>query len=173
MNGEMWRDINGYKGYYQVSNFGRVKRVGGNILKPVPNGNGYVKVHLCKDAIVKKFFVHRLVAKAFVPNPRGVDCVNHLDENPLNNRADNLEWVTKAENNRYGTMPQRISATLTKYFETHPNPRNKAVRCVETGVVYESMSQAGRATGINFKNISDCIQNNRHKAGGYHWELAE
>lgn len=172
MNGEVWRDVSGYEGYYQVSNLGRVKRVGGKVLKPVHNGNGYVKVQLCKDAVVKKFFVHRLVAIAFVSNPRNVNCVNHLDENPLNNRADNLEWVTKAENNRYGTMPQRISATLKEYFKTHPNPKSKPVRCVETGVVYESLNQANRLTGVDFRNISECIRNKRHTAGGFHWELA-
>lgn len=173
MNGEVWRDVSGYEGYYQVSNLGRVKRVGGKVLKPVHNGNGYVKVHLCKDAIVEKLFIHRLVAKAFVPNPRGVDCVNHIDENRTNNNANNLEWVTKAENNRYGTAPQRVAETLKEYYKTHPYPRSKVVRCVETGIVYESISQASRLTGINISSISDCIRSKQFTAGGYHWKLVE
>lgn len=106
----MWKDIKGYEGLYQVSDNGEVRSLDrhctgsrnrllkGRTLKQTKTTTGYSKVELCKDghAISKK--VHRLVAIAFIQNPNNLPCVNHIDNNPSNNNASNLEWCTQAEN---------------------------------------------------------------------------
>ena len=105
---EIWKDIEGYEGLYQVSNLGRVKSIYGwcgnrfvkrtKILKLKINNKGYTKVYLYKNKKSKMFFVHRLVAMAFVPNPNNLPQVNHKDGNKLNNSIGNLEWCTCSEN---------------------------------------------------------------------------
>lgn len=115
---EIWKDISGYEGYYQVSNLGRVKsfvrhsKENGHILVACAGKARYNSVALNKNGIRKTAKVHRLVAKAFIPNPMGYSCVNHKDENPFNNRADNLEWCTQEHNLNYGTARERIADKL-------------------------------------------------------------
>lgn len=101
--GEIWKDIIGYEGLYQISNFGRVKsfpRRGTTtkILKPRINRQGYLLVDLCKNAKSKRFPLHRLVAQAFISNPENKPEPNHEDGNKFNNHVSNLKWVTKSEN---------------------------------------------------------------------------
>lgn len=127
-NNELWKPISGYEGYYEVSNFGKVKSLSRVVkavshnkiitrktpekcLKPILTGkdNAYLTVTLCKEGKCKPILLHRLVAEAFLPNPDNLPCVNHKDENPKNNCVDNLEWCTYAYNNSYGTRNERIS----------------------------------------------------------------
>jgi hypothetical protein len=102
---EEWRDIEGYEGMYQVSNFGRVKsfkRKNVIIMKDCINNMGYCLVCLWVDKGNKKMKrVHRLVAQAFLPNPNGFPSVNHKDMNQINNRVDNLEWCDQTHNIRH------------------------------------------------------------------------
>lgn len=124
LEGEIWKDIREYEGLYQVSNLGRVKSlkkevIRGNhvlpkiypesLLKPSDN-RGYLQVKLCKDKKRKAYSVHRLVAIAFIPNPNNYPMVNHKDENPSNNKLENLEWCTNEYNLNYGTRNKRIAS---------------------------------------------------------------
>lgn len=95
---EIWRDVQGYNGYYKISNIGNVMGRSGNILKPAINKDGYKKVIFCVNKIQKTFTVHRLVASAFIKNPKNKEFVNHIDLNKTNNNVNNLEWVTNKEN---------------------------------------------------------------------------
>lgn len=102
--GEVWRWIRGYEGLYQGSNKGRVKSFysgEGRILTPLHAKGGYLRVKLTKDGKVRTLFIHRLVAKLFIPNPENKPEVHHRDDNPANNCVENLEWVTEKENSRY------------------------------------------------------------------------
>lgn len=105
LDGEIWADVEGYEGLYEISNFGRVKSFAksrkGKILTPTFEKVGYSRVILSKDCIHQKYLIHRLVATAFVPNPENKEEVNHIDGNKLNNYFENLEWVTTSENQKH------------------------------------------------------------------------
>lgn len=110
---EIWRDIKGYDGLYQVSNEGRVKSLERDIVvsnklfgyqirhlnektvKPKINSNDRFQVRLCKNGIKKQKQIHIIVAEAFIPNPKGYTVVHHKDHNPHNNKVDNLEWMAR------------------------------------------------------------------------------
>ncbi len=110
---EKWKNISGYEGFYQVSDLGNVRSVGGVTNNPsgkvqtvkervlknrIESGTGYPRVSLWRDGKSTKVYTHALVARAFVPNPQEKPQVNHLDSDRTNNAASNLEWVTGAEN---------------------------------------------------------------------------
>ena len=136
---EIWKDIDGFNGLYQVSNLGNVKSldrcvltrganhesqfIKGRMLK-LNGGRKYPQVILCKDGKTYGRLVHRLVATAFIPNPDNLPCINHKDENPKNNHVDNLEWCTYQYNNTYNNRIEKckdkISKTLTgRHYERH------------------------------------------------------
>jgi len=110
---EIWKDVVGYEGYYQISRFGQVKRVSQDKktrrirnkyippLKKTIGTTGYYHVHLAVDKNHKNYRVHRLVAAAFIPNPENKPCINHIDGNKLNNHVSNLEWCTMKENSQH------------------------------------------------------------------------
>ena len=109
---EIWKDISGFNGKYKISNFGRVKSFHNNkelMLKPSVSHYGYPRVTLYYNGISKYYEIHRLVALYFIPNINNLPCVNHKDENKLNNHADNLEWCSILYNVNYGTRNERIS----------------------------------------------------------------
>ncbi len=107
---EVWKDIDGYEGEYQVSNLGRVRSLKSSIvLKPMVATNGYLVVCLWKDNVQRKYCIHRLVALAFIPNPENLSDVNHIDEDKKNNVVSNLEWCTHLYNMNYGNVRKLIS----------------------------------------------------------------
>ena len=117
---EIWKDIEGYEGRYQVSNFGRVYSVVKKIyLKSEVNNHGYEDVVLSKDKHKKHCLVHRLVAMHFLPNPYQYPIVNHKDQNKLNNHADNLEWCTYSYNSLYNDA---FAQALRTRIERHHKP---------------------------------------------------
>lgn len=100
---EIWKDVNGYEGVYQISNLGNIKSLPrknakGKILNPSTNNRGYLRVGLCFKEKVRYESIHRLVAEAFIPNRKNLPEVNHINGNKLDNRVENLEWVTKGQN---------------------------------------------------------------------------
>ena len=118
------KPVVGYEGYYEVDQFGRVfsvervisvddngrkyeKPVSGKQMKQCLKNNGYKSVSLTKGGVTKAFYVHRLVAEAFIPNPDNLPMVNHKDEDKTNNFLENLEWCTAQYNNTYGTARKR------------------------------------------------------------------
>lgn len=157
---EIWRDIEGYEGLYQVSNFGRVKSLNkrkGRILKPIKDHFGYLRVNLYKDFKYKIHKVHRLVAQAFIENPNNYPIINHKDEDKTNNKVENLEWCNHQYNNNYGTVIERKRKTSTN------NPKtSKKVLCVETGIVYPSLMQLCRELNLNSGSVCN-VCNGKHK----------
>lgn len=100
---EIWKDIKDYKGLYQINNFSRVKSLprnttNGGILKTAKNSSGYLMISLCKNGKKKHVYIHRIIAKTFIPNPKNKPCINHKNGIKTDNRLENLEWVTYQEN---------------------------------------------------------------------------
>ena len=114
---EVWKDISGYEGLYQVSNYGRIlslkfnhKENNARVLKPI-YVRGYLCVNLYKNKIIKMAKIHRLVAEAFIPNPKKLPEINHKSENKTENYVGNLEWCDSKYNNNYGTKVKRAIET--------------------------------------------------------------
>jgi hypothetical protein len=181
---EHWKDVLGYSGIYQVSSLGRVRSVPrvdsnnrthkGRVLKITKRPNGYNVVHLSKCNVSEYKSVHRLVAEAFVPKMPGCDIVNHLDNNPTNNNANNLEWTTYKGNMQHATKQGRMHYkpdNLKKAQDAHKKPVI-ATRGSET-LRFDSMVDAERL-GFDHRRISNCCKNKygykTHK--GYEWRYA-
>lgn len=134
---EVWKDIKGYEGSYQISNLGRLKSLPRKskrrykskeiIKKPSKLPKGYLRIALAKNGTKKYFYIHRLVAEAFIPNPNELLCVNHKDCNTSNNNVDNLEWITHKDNNSYKNhhLKRHISSVL--YFMNKDYPQEKEI----------------------------------------------
>lgn len=171
---EVWKDIQGYEGLYQVSNMGRVKGLRKNkILHQLQRGHGYLTVDLYKDGVPrKKESVHRLVATAFIPNPDGKREVNHIDENKQNNMATNLEWVTRSENMTRGTVQERLNKSRINGVKSIPILQ--FTRSGEFVAEYPSLAEAHRQTGFAQANICRCAQGSPQytHAYGYIWRYA-
>lgn len=171
---EIWKDIKGYEGLYQVSNLGRVKSLENRSNHKKEKilashiRNQYYSVTLYKDSHYKNYTIHRLVAGAFIPNPDNLPEVNHKDENKLNNYVDNLEWCDKKYNINYG------HSAVNRQIQNRERglSMSKKVLCVETGVIYSSIIEAYRQTGIGQKEIINVCKGKPHykTAGGYHWK---
>lgn len=102
--GEIWREVVGYEKFYQVSNFGRVKSFHQGkvrMMRPIKMSDGYCRVCFAVSKNKKSFPIHRLVASAFIPNPKNLPFINHKDGNKSNNFVENLEWVTEKENSQH------------------------------------------------------------------------
>lgn len=160
---EEWKPVVGYEGLYEVSSMGRVKNVKtGRILKTWNNGSSaYTKVELSRDGKAIAFLVHRLVAKAFIPNPENLSDVNHKDEVKTNNSVDNLEWMSHKDNSNYGTRNERVSKPVSQVDK-------------KTGVIiaiYPSQKKAEEETGVKKSGISSVCRGIHKSAGGYYWSF--
>lgn len=165
---EEWKDIVGFEGLYQVSDYGNVRSVrSGKLLKPFKKDskNCYLKVWLCKEGKQKTKFVHRLVAEAFIPNPHHLPEVNHKSECPALNVACLLEWTTHKENTNYGTRNQRISDTKSIAINQCDRDGNFIRQ-------WKSAMEVERQLGIRHQNISLCLKGRLKTAGGYGWQYA-
>lgn len=153
---EIWKPIDGYE-MYQVSNFGRVRRIFKHsvyYLKP-HEIKGYLRVCLCKNSKQKWFMIHRLVAQAFIPNPTNLPFINHKDENPHNNVVDNIEWCTRLYNINYGTRTERTSKPIIAEND---------VEIIRFPSINEAMRQ-----GYNGGSICACCKGRITKYKGYKW----
>jgi hypothetical protein len=181
---ELWKDISGYEGLYKISSHGRVWSCRLNKAMSLKINKGYLMVNLKIDKAEKNCSVHRLVAMAFLENPQNKREVNHLDEDKLNNRVENLQWVTSKENANWGTRNQRIS----DYVKAHPvtTYRTSDKRWIRAGrqikqinkytneviATYNSISEVVEKYGYHQGNISSCCSGKRNEASGYIWQYA-
>ena len=201
---EIWKDIKGYEGLYQVSNLGRVKSLRKNIImKEALKEERYLSITLHKNKTRKSFYIHRLVAQAFVSNPNNYPEVNHKDENKQNNQMDNLEWCTPKYNANYGTRNKRLSElqkgnkywlgkkhtrkTKEKISENHADfsrekhPNAKKVKCLNNNIIFQCLENACEWCNLkNSTSISAACKGKRKTAGKHpvtgerlRWEYVE
>ena len=177
---EIWKDIKGYEGKYQISNLGNVKSLLDKqlnkreiILKPSLNHKGYLRVYLSKDSKKTTKTIHRLVAETFVPNLESKKTVNHIDGNKINNRADNLEWLSNTENQKHAW-----ELGLKKALKGEKNPMygkklsnetkfkiSKALKGKITGENHPMYGRSGdkspvakKVICLNNKKIFECVK---------------
>ena len=177
---EIWKDICGYKGEYQVSNLGRVKSFktskSGKIIKAWIQNTGYYTVAFG----TKKYSVHRLVAEAFISNPFKLEQVNHKDGNKLNNNVDNLEWISQKNNIRHAYKTGLMENV--KYNNQIIKPRAKYVEqyTLNGEFIKKFLGSVEAAKELKRKNIktnAGSIRNvcngTQKTAGGYVWKWGE
>lgn len=171
---EIWKDIQGYEGLYQISNFGRVKNSKDFIMRQKASKDGYIRIQLYKDKKYVVKYVHILVASAFIPNTNHKSEVNHIDADKSNNNVNNLEWVTRSENHhhavRMGLKP--ICPTIGKYGKDNP--------CVKPIYQYDLNGKFlkkwdCREDAANYyhctkNSISRCMNGVRKSCKGYIWK---
>ena len=162
-----WKPIIGFEGRYLVSDSGQVWSLrGGRALKPTIDKYGYEKVALYDGRKGNHRTVHRLVAQAFIPNPNNLPTVNHINEDKTDNRVNNLEWASIADNDNHGTRNERMANTKCKLPVEQILPDG-------TTIEYKGVKDAHRKTGINRCCIALCCKNIRKTAGGYEWRYVD
>jgi len=183
MKKEIWKDIEGFEGLYQISTYGRVKSLGRyverircgqvgkfwvdeKIITSCRCTGGYVKVTLCKNGVHTQKMIHRLVAETFIPNPNNLPQVNHKDEDKTNNHIDNLEWCTDLYNKCYGTARQRQAESLKGVYINSKNPNAHAVIC--EGIIYPSIKECAEHYGIKPNTLYSMLC--KSKKLGKKWE---
>ena len=168
MEEEIWCPIKGFEGLYEVSDQGRVKSIGygkERILSPGKlQTTGYLQVVLCKNGEKKNLLVHRLVAQTFIPNPQNMPQVNHIDENPSNNKVENLEWCDAKYNNNYGTHNQRM-------VEKKSKPVLQYTKSGEFVKEWKSASDVQINLNYNQSNISKCCTGKCKSAYNFIWKF--
>lgn len=181
---EIWVDIMGYEGYYQVSNIGNVKTMkrevkmfnGGSYLSDerlmIPNitPKGYLRVGLLKDKIVKKYLVHRLVAHHFIENNQNYDQINHIDGNKKNNCLSNLEWCNNSQNVKHS---YKIGLQKAKVGKDNHSSKKVAKYDMEGNLIkiYDYMTEAARDNNSCVANISACCNGKRNKVRGHIFKI--
>lgn len=178
---EIWKDIPGYENLYQVSNLGRVKSLCIIHNKKVDTSKtlirklsynilGYQFIGLRKNGSRKQFYVHRLVATLFIPNPDNKPQVNHIDGNKSNNIVSNLEWVTISENQRHA-----VRIGLKKGRKGSVNPCSKPIlQYTISGEFikkWESIASAAKSYNVSRESIKHCLVGESHQSCGYVWKF--
>ena len=181
---EIWKDVKEFEGYYQISNFGRLKSFkvdnAGKILKLTNRNGDYFSVVLCGIGKKNKSTrIHRLVAEAFIPNPENLPEINHIDGNKQNNCVDNLEWVTRQENLIHSMTvlhPKQNDGMI--YYNQHIRPKPIVQMNMNGQIIaeFESAEIASRQTGVCSRNILQMANKTPYKkdhlrksAGRYKW----
>lgn len=179
---EVWKDIEGYEGKYQVSNLGNVKSLNyrghgyAKVLTPKVNNSGRLWVELSDNWKRRQFLIHRLVGNAFIPNPHNLPEINHIDENPKNNAVENLEWCTRMYNVHYFLDRHRDKCRTRKT----PSRRNRRIdkRICQIDMdgntikTWTDASTIKNETGYSQWSITQCCDGKRKTAYGFRWQYA-
>ena len=187
---EIWKDIKGYEGLYQVSNLGNVKKIKNKkyninkkeveekeINKYISIGKhklGYKNVKLTdKNGIRKNLFLHRIIAEAFVENPNNFNIINHKDGDKSNNNINNLEWTTQKDNVNHA-WKNGLCENVRKVCAINGKRKSKKIiqknKNGEVIKVWNSAMDIERELGIIHNNITFCCKHHNRTAGGFIWE---
>lgn len=133
-----------------TDSLGRTRKYLGKVLNPSKDENGYLLVGISKDGHSKRVFVHRLVAETFIENPDDKPTVNHIDGNKENNKVDNLEWATYKENRDHAVRTGLLNLDKVR---NHARSFSKPVKCIDTGQIFSSISDAARHYNVDTETI--------------------
>ena len=181
---EVWKDIPNYEGLYQISNLGNVKSLcfgarnirKSNIVKLLhqsPNNLGYHKVQLYKDGKSKMFYVHRLVALSFIPNPDNKPQINHKDGNKDNNTVDNLEWATSKENLNHAITSGLRTSTPRLGIKAKPRKINQYDKRGNYVATHYGIAETAQLFNVSYKSLQSCLSGHHKSSGGYVWRYAD
>lgn len=187
---EIYKNIEGYEGLYQVSNLGNVKslerinknnrKVKEKILKPLKLNTKYLSIVLCKNGKNNRFLVHRLVAQAFIPNPENKPCIDHINTDRTDNRVENLRWVTYKENSnnpitKTKQKENNHKPNLGKFGKEHYNSKPILQFTLNGEFVKRWDSAIEIKNELNFNNgyICSCCKGKGKSSNGYKWAYAE
>ena len=183
MNEEIWKDIEGYDGRYQVSNRGRIKSLPHvqknryskyttkeKILAPRFDGDGYCCAALYTGGKREDRRVHRIVAETFIPNPEGKAFINHKDGVKTNNSVENLEWCTAAENAQHA-----FRTGLNRGYRGQENKISRKICQLTLDGKFlrfwHGVREIKRELNISYQNVEACLKGRRANAGGYKWTI--
>lgn len=178
---EVWKEIEGTGGRYEVSNTGKVrslnyKRTGMvRELKPSPDPKGYMKTMLLYGGKFKTVKIHRIAAETFIPNPEGKPQVNHIDGNKKNNGVDNLEWITNIDNAHHA-IKKGLFVNSYKATAIANNKRKKPITAIDeegNKIEFESLSEASRQLKAGRRHIQQVLKGERKQTGGYKFMYRE
>ena len=187
---EIWKDIQGYEGLYQISNLGNVKTLHygqkvhnhnwestpSRLLKQKTSTSGYQRVELYKKDSRKCFYVHRLVAIAFLENPENKPQINHKDGNKFNNCIDNLEWATSSENLKHAHQTG-LKPSSMKGVTGHKSHKARTILQYDLNGnfvnIWYSMVEAANSLGTRSTTISSCVRGKHKTSYGYIWRYFE
>jgi len=180
---EIWRDVVGYEGMYQVSDLGNIKSLNYNrtgkskTLAKKHHKFGYVTVTLCKNGVCKNKSIHILVAEAFIANPKSLPCVNHIDGDKENNIVGNLEWVTYSQNTRHaiekGLRTDSNMCGVTGAENKNSRPVFQYEKDGKLVKTWLCVSEAARFYGCSPCTITNCTKGRIKTCKGYVWRMAE
>lgn len=167
---EVWKDIKGYEGIYQVSNLGNIKNIESGYVRKgyINKGNGYVYITLSNKGKIKNKRIHRVVAEAFIPNYWKNPYVNHKDGDKTNNKVDNLEWVTPKEN-----VEHAIKVLGVKYGHSTERPSQYRKVKRSDGKIFKSIKEAKKYMNNKNLHIAETCQGKHKTTGGFGWEYYE
>lgn len=181
LEGEIWKDVIGYEGFYKVSSLGRLSSMGRfvkfgskflykdpSLISDTSNENRYNKATLKVNGKKKPVNVHRLVAEAFLPNPHNYRCIDHIDGVKANNQIDNLRWCSDLQNqNNPITRIKQRKTLIDKKSSFAPKP---VVRIDENGTttVYATACET-KSFGFNQSMVTECCKGNRKHHRNYKW----
>ena len=182
---KIWKDIDGYFGRYKVSNYGEIINAKTQNKLKYEIDKGYYRIQLFDGKKYTHHLVHRLVAKAFIQNSENLKCINHKDENKLNNCTENLEWCDHKYNANYGTRNNRISTSRSGIKVTPfsseariniSKAHQKQIRQFSTDGEflrnYSSIKEAGKENAIDSSSITKACKGKKKSAGGFMWQYA-
>lgn len=172
---ETWKDIADYEGLYKVSSHGKVYScITGKILNTRLSSSGYLKVQLYKNNQPKTVYIHRLVASSFLDKKSENLEVNHIDGNKTNNNIENLEWVTKSENQIHAIKNNLRKSSPMLGKTGRKNPKSKPVLQFSMQgkflAEYACISEAARSVNCKHSSISACLSGRKKTAAGYVWK---